>query len=279
MIRLVALVALALALAAPAMAQERVVAIGGSLTEIAFALGAGDRVVARDSTSNFPEAAGSLPDIGYMRALSPEGVLSAAPDLILALEGAGPPEAMEVLAATGLRIVTIPDTPGEAGILAKIRDTGAALGREAEAADLAATVADDLAAARAMAADAAGSQPKRVMFILSLQGGRVLAAGSDTGAAAMIGMAGAVNAFDGFSGYKPVSDEAILAAAPEAILMMDRGDGHEAGLAELAAIPALAATPALASGAVIRMDGLYLLGFGPRTAAAIRDLATALYGA
>lgn len=97
----------------------------------------------------------------------------------------------------------------------------------------------------------------------------------------MIRLAGATNAIDAFDGYKPVTDEAILAAAPEAILMMDRGEAtasHGAPDDELLAMPALQPTPAARDGRVIRMDGLYLLGFGPRTGQAARDLHEAIYG-
>lgn len=82
------------ALADPA---SRVVSLGGAVTEIVFALGEEDRLVARDTTSDHPAAAEELPDVGYIRALSAEGVLSVSPDLILAEEGAGPPEAVELL--------------------------------------------------------------------------------------------------------------------------------------------------------------------------------------
>ena len=54
-----------LAMPVIASANERVVAIGGDVTEIAFALGSGDQLVARDSTSLHPEAATKLPDVGY----------------------------------------------------------------------------------------------------------------------------------------------------------------------------------------------------------------------
>ena len=82
----------------------------------------------------------------------------------------------------------------------------------------------------------------------------------------------------GFQGYKQVTDEAVIAAAPDAILMMDRGGDH--GLADdaLFAMPAIATTPAAATRSVVRMDGLHLLGFGPRTASAVTELAEALNG-
>ena len=77
--------------------EARVVSIGGSVTEIVYALGAQERLIARDSTSVYPHNALSLPDVGYMRQLSPEGVLSVNPGAIIALQGSGPPEAVDVL--------------------------------------------------------------------------------------------------------------------------------------------------------------------------------------
>lgn len=68
------------------LAKQRIVTIGGDITEIVFALGAGDQVIARDSTSLVPEQVKSLPDVGYMRMLNPEGILSVKPTLIIASE-------------------------------------------------------------------------------------------------------------------------------------------------------------------------------------------------
>ena len=147
-----------------------------------------------------------------------------------------------------------------------------------EANALATRVRADLEAAAAKAADRAEGQTKRVMFILSAQGGRVLASGRDTAADAIIALAGARNALTEFEGYKPLTDEAILAAAPDVILMMDRGGDHVSADGDLLAMPAIAATPAAQNGALVRMGGLYLLGFGPRTASAVADLSEHLYG-
>ena len=84
----------ALAQAGTETRAERVVSLGGGVSEIVHALGETDRLVARDTTSTYPESVVALPDVGYIRALSAEGVLSVDPDLILAKEGAGPPEAV-----------------------------------------------------------------------------------------------------------------------------------------------------------------------------------------
>jgi iron complex transport system substrate-binding protein len=275
--------ALALAMAAsPALAVDqtengatRVVAIGGSITEIVYELGQHARLVARDSTSQYPQDAAELPDVGYMRALSPEGLLSVDPDLIIALEGAGPPETIEVLRRASVPIVFVPETYDRDGVVDKIEIVGNALGVTAAAASMAARVAEDIAAAQSIAT-ASGRQPK-VMFVLSIRDGRIMASGTGTAANGIITLAGAQNAITEYEGYRQLTDEAVIEAAPDYILMMDRSGEHDLSPAELVAIPAIASTPAGAAGQIIRMNGSYLLGFGPRTAAAVRDLASALH--
>ncbi|MEM8555682.1 MAG: ABC transporter substrate-binding protein [Pseudomonadota bacterium] len=257
-------------------AGERVISIGGAVTEIVYALGEQHRLVARDTTSSFPEVAEDLPDVGYMRRLSPEGVLSLNPDLILASEGSGPPETVALLEAASIDYVVIPDDPSAEGIAEKIRAIGAALGVSDKAEALATDVLDRIAAAQGTAGAIDGNA--RVLFVLSTQNGRVLASGTNTAASAVIEMAGGTNAMTEFEGYKPLTDEAILAAAPDVILAMDRGENHDTATESLMGVPALAVTPAGQNGRIVHMDGLYLLGFGPRTADAVLDLNKAIYG-
>jgi len=273
--------ALLVATAFPALAQEKpdgIVAIGGSITEIIFALGASDRLIARDTTSNYPAAAQDLPDVGYMRALSPEGVLSVDPKLIISEDGAGPLETINVLEAANIPFMTVPEEYTAEGVAAKINAVGEAIGEGDKAKQLANDLKARLDAVVQTAQKNAGQEPKKVLFIISTQGGRIMASGENTAASAMIEMAGAQNAASGFEGYKPMTDEAVISAAPDAILMMEREGDHNSTVAELLALPVIASTPAGETGAVIRMDGLYLLGFGPRTADAVSDLSAALYG-
>ena len=280
------LAAFGLALAAvaqPAAAEDatvlpdtsRVVAIGGAVTEIVFALGEQKHLVARDSTGTYPEAARALPDVGYMRALSPEGVLSVDPTGIIALQGSGPKEAVDVLKKASVPYVEVPETYDNEGILERIRVVGKALGVEDKAAALAAETQAKLKAAEARTAGI--DRKKRVLFILSMQGGKIMAAGAHTGADGIVTLAGAANAIEGFSGYKQLSDEAIVTAAPDVILMMDHA-GPGVSDDDLFGNAAISQTPAGQARRVIHMDGGYLLGYGPRTADAISDLSKALYG-
>jgi iron complex transport system substrate-binding protein len=271
--------AAALALPAGAATASRVLCHGGALTEIVFALGLGHRMIARDTTSSYPPAALALPDVGYLRQLSPEGVLSVGPDLILAEHDAGPVEVVEMLRRAGVPWISVPDGFGPEGVLAKIAVVGRALEAEAAAEALAADSRRtlDKAARRAAAVPEAGR--RGVLFILSVQGGRIMAGGADTAADGIIRLAGGRNAAAGIEGYKPMTDEAVLTAAPDLVMMMDRGGDHAILDAELWAMPALATSPAAAREGILRMDGLYLLGFGPRTGQAALDLNAALYAA
>lgn len=256
---------------------SRLVAIGGSVTEIVFALGEEDNLTARDTTSVYPPEALQLPDVGYIRALSPEGVLSVEPSAILMLEGSGPQEAVDVLKKASVPIALVPEGFDREGILDKIRAVGRAIGVEDKAADLATEVEADIAEALALTANV--QDRRRVLFVLTAQGGRLLASGTRTAADGIITMAGGINVMTEFEGYKPVADEAIIEARPDLILMMNSRTGsNEETDAELLAHPAIAATPAGINKAILHMDGAYLLGFGPRTAAAVRDLAVELYG-
>lgn len=87
-------------------ASPRIVTAGGSITEIVFALGRGDWVIATDSTSMFPQQAASLTKLGYFRQLSTEGVLAQQPTMLLGAEAAGPSVALEQIAHAGVDVTT-----------------------------------------------------------------------------------------------------------------------------------------------------------------------------
>lgn len=254
---------------------SRIVSIGGSVTEILYALGEQQKIVAVDTTSLYPASAlKEKPNVGYMRRLSPEGVLALSPTLILALEGSGPKETLDVLQRAGIPFIVVPDKFTADGIVEKIYAIAGDVGVPERGECLARQVQVDLSALAIMRK----RNPHRVKvaFLLSLANDRPMISGRDTAADGIIAMAGAENAFNDFKGYKPVNDEAIIAAKPDAILAMQRGE-HALSADQVFSLPAFAATPAAAGKNLIAMDGLYLLGFGPRTARAARDLAGRLY--
>lgn len=262
----------ALARTAAAAPPGRIVSVGGAVTEAVFALGAGDRVIAVDSTSRFPPQAAGLPQVGYMRALAPEGLIALRPDLLLLSEEAGPPQTIAVLRAAGMPIRIVPEEPSGAGVARKIRLVAEALGLDG------APVADAvLADWSAMDAPVAALPQVRAIFVLSAARGAPLVAGGNTHADAMLRAAGAVNAVTGFGGYRPLSAEAAAQLAPEAVVLMEHVLTEAGGVDALLSIPALAVTPVARTRRVLAMEGSYALGFGPRAAHARRDLALLLH--
>ncbi len=253
--------------------------IGGALTELVYALGAEADLVGVDTTSVHPSAATRLPNVGYARALSAEGVLSLAPTLIIAAADAGPPAVVRQLQAARVSYATVELGHSIEGLLAATRRLGDLVGRAEAAQGLAARLQGELDdAQRRVAALSAGRARPRVLFVLSHSINQVRIGGRDTAADAMIRLAGGANAFGDVVGYKPLTPEAAIAAAPEVILATTQGLHAAGGVDGLLASPGLAATPAGKARRVRALDALLLLGFGPRLPQALRELAEALHG-
>jgi iron complex transport system substrate-binding protein len=255
---------------------SRILCIGGDVTEITYALGAGGRVAAVDTTSQFPpHALKEKASVGYMRALSSEGVISVGATLVLASERAGPPEVVKTLKASSVPYVEVPDAFTPEGLVRKIRLIAQAIGTEAEGD----RIAQDVTAGFAALATLRGriGRPVRVLFVLGVQNGRIMVGGKSTSADAVLGLAGARNVAAGIHGFRPVGDEAVVEMAPEVVVGMRRttdNDMHD--LSQLFALKGVRATPAGAARRLVLVDA-YLLGFGPRVPHAARDLLRALY--
>ncbi|WP_203072063.1 heme/hemin ABC transporter substrate-binding protein [Falsiroseomonas ponticola] len=252
----------------------RLVSVGGGVTETVFALGAGSRVIAVDSTSRFPLAAAGLPQVGYLRSLAPEGLIGLSPDLLLISGDAGPPQALAVLRAAGAPVTIVPEEASLAGVTRKIASIAGALGVDGTA--LSRGLEADW---RALDAPIAALARPRALFVLSTARGAPLVSGRDTHAHAMLRAAGATNVIDSFAGYRPLSAEMAAALAPDVIVMMDHALAEAGGPEALFRIPALAVTPAAAARRAVAMDGAYMLNFGPRAAHARHDLAKLLHPA
>lgn len=255
--------------------RSRVVSVGGTVTEILYDLDVDEAIVAVDSTSLFPpEALKENDNVGYMRALSAEGVLSMTPSLVLAIEGSGPPEVVELLGASSVPLVVVDDDPTPEAVAARIRFLAGLMGvpERGEA------LARDVEARFAALAEAKKgiTKPTRVLFVITVRDGHPMVAGSNTAADAMIRLAGGINVAAGFDGYKPMGEEAIVEAQPEFVLVMDNG-AHAVDAKALLDTPGFRATPAGLNGRLQMMDGLSLLGFGPRSPDVALALARTLH--
>jgi heme transport system substrate-binding protein len=270
--------ALGLALARPgAAADMRIVSIGGSVTEVLYALGYGGQIIAVDTTSVYPQEALALPKVGYMRTLAAEPIVALRPALVIAVEHAGPRKILDQIAAAGIPVVIVSDQPTAAGVTEKIEEVAKAVGAEAQGQELADEIAKSFARIETVI-EKDQAKPS-VLYILSATDGAPLAAGQNTAADGVIALAGGRNALQGYEGYKPLSPEAAVTANPDFVVIAAHGLATLGGIDGLAARSDLGLIPAIKEGRVLVLDANYLLGFGPRAPAATAELASHLHPA
>lgn len=270
-----AVVLLAVAAARAGPPPARVVAIGGAVTEVVHELAQMDALVAVDSTSTYPAPARELPNVGYMRQLAAEPIIALAPDRVIAVADAGPPVVFDQLRAAGIDITRVPDEATAEGVLEKIRVVAAALAVPGRGEALADRVAERFAALRERVART-GTRP-RVLTVIAAGPGNLMAAGRETSAAGIARLAGGRNAIRAYSGFRPLSAEAVIEAAPEWIVLTEAALESLGGREGVRERPALGTTPAARAGRIVALDGLLLLGFGPRTPAVAARLAAHLH--
>ncbi|MGC6508842.1 MAG: heme/hemin ABC transporter substrate-binding protein [Myxococcota bacterium] len=249
---------------------KRIVTLSANVTETVFAIGLGDSIVGVDSSSLYPQMATNKSQVGYYRRINAEGLLGLAPDLIIATDAAGPPEVIEKIRKSGIPMAILSSEASLKGAQNRIEQISTLLDKKKEGHTLVWEMQDQLAAMRKPK-----EQPK-VLFIYARSGGTQNVAGLDTSANAMIELAGGINAVQGYTGYKPMNAEAILAAQPDYVLFTSRGLESIGGVETAKKLPGISETPAAANDKIISIDDLLLLGFGPRTAEGVMQLSELL---
>jgi len=263
--KLLALI-VALPLTAFAATQEKIVSLGGDVTEIVYALGAESSLVARDSTSLWPKQATALPDVGYLRQLNAEGILAMRPTLVLASVQAQPSLVLKQVEQSKVNVLSVPGSNDLSVIDEKIRVIAEATHRVEQGEALRISVREALAALPSTPLN------KRVLFILNHGGMSAMTAGQQTGADAAISAAGLQNAMQGFSRYQALSQEGVIASQPDLVVISQDGVKAMGGEENLWKLPGLAQTPAGKNKQVLQIDDMALLGFSVRTPQAIQQL-------
>jgi len=256
--------------------MPRIVSVSGATTEIVYALGAERQLVGTDTTSLYPAAALKTPKVGYMRQLSAEGLLSLKPDAVIGTTEAGPQVVMDQVRNAGVKLELVEADHSWAEVQRKIAAVGRAMSRVAQAAALQAKLDAQWAEVQAAVARKGGRKP-RAIFILSHTGSPQVA-GEKTAAHAMLNYAGLDNALitagssSNFAGYRAMTPEAVVAAAPDVIVTTTQGIEAVGGFEKFWQRPGLELTPAYKRRALVALDALYLIGFGPRLPQAVAEL-------
>lgn len=250
----------------------------GTLAEIVFSLGLGDRVVGRDASTGFPQAA-DLPLVtpgGHD--MNAEAILELDPTVVLTDASVGPPEVQQQLRDAGIPVIFFDDARDLDRIPSQIRAVAGALGVPDAGEQLVERTSGEIADALALAP--AGADPLRIAFLYTRGGMVQLLAGPGSGADAMIRSIGAVDVGTDIGLDRPftqITSEALIEAAPDVIIMMTKGLESIGGVDGMLRLPGVAQTPAGEKLRVVDMADSVLLSFGPRTGRTIEALAHAVY--
>ena len=245
--------------------SSKLVIAGGSLTEIVYDLKEEEKLIAVDVTSNYPLDAKSLPSIGYVRALSTEGLLSLSPSLILGENDMGPPLVLDQLKLVGVDIRIIPEDHSVGGIIDKVNCVSKILGTGSNKKNRLKEKLDENINLLKKSQEKIFSKDTSVMLILNLQGTSPIVAGVATSGDGFIKLLGAKNVMDDFEGWKPVSTESILEKNPDFIIVTKRGMSSFTDEKAFGQHPSLRLTDAAKEQNILAIDGMSMLGFGPRT--------------
>lgn len=249
----------------------RLISIGGALTEIVYSLHAHTELVGVDTTSIYPAAATRLPNVGYTRSLSSEGILALRPTQLIATEDAGPPVVLKQINDAGIPMTILPSGHQFKDVIDRVQTIGRLIHRL----DIAKALANQLHLEwKKTQVQVANSTLKniRVLFVLSNNPGQLMVGGEKTSADAMITYSGGRNAISGLHGFKPLTPEAVIAANPDVLLLTDQGMKAVGGISGVLRFPGVNQTRAGKEQNIISLEAMYLLGFGPRMPLAVAEL-------
>lgn len=251
---------------APALASppEKVVSLGGTVTEIVYELGLEKKLVGTDLSSIYPPAATSLPSVGYYRSLPIEGLIALAPDIVLASEQSGPEQVLDRIRALGIRVEMIDDQASLESLYTRIDQIAHILGAPERGKALQKRVREHVPSV------VPSVKPVNTLVLMS-HGHQMRGAGAGTAPALLLQLAGMRNVLESQKGYRSISGEAVAALAPEVIIMTGSGATTD-GSRSVAGSPTddvstnsgILLTPAAKYGTVTNIDPLLMLGIGPR---------------
>ncbi|MEU6645821.1 ABC transporter substrate-binding protein [Saccharomonospora sp. NPDC046836] len=262
---------------------DRIVAVDlyGTLGEIVFSLGLGDRVVGRDSSTGFPSAAEVPVVTSGGHDLNAESIMDLDPDVVLTDTSVGPPEVPQQLRSAGIPVIFFEPSRTVDGVEAQIMAVATALGVPAAGEELVERVDEEITTARALAP--AGTAAPRIAFLyVRGSAGVYLLAGPGSGADSIISAVGGVDVGTDIGldkPFVPITSEALLNAQPDVIMVMTKGLQSIGGVDGLLRIPGIGQTPAAHHRRIIDIADTDLLSFGPRVGETITALATVLYRA
>lgn len=245
--------------------EKRIVSLNGSVTEIIYAVGSQKELIGVDVTSTYPAAAEKLTNLGHVRKLAIESLLALNPSHVVLLEDEVSPDLKSKLKQAKIELVTFKHPNSLEDAKSLVKEVATWLGKVDESKELVSKIDSDIKHLSKLA-----KKPK-VLFVYARGAGTLMVAGENTPLEKMIVLAGGENAGKGFTDFKPLTSESVIAANPDVILMFTSG-AQSLGPDGIFNVPGVSATNAGKNKALIQMDGQLLSGFGPRAAEALIEL-------
>ena len=257
---------------------SRVVVLNGDITEVVFALGLGESVVAVDTSATYPVEAAALPKIGYQRALSAEGILSMSPTLVIGNENAGPPEVLEQVRSTGVPVVILESVTTLDGASRKMSSVAQALGVPDRGEEIVRELEAQIEEVRTLAAQA---QERPTAVFLYMRGlDALFLIGQDHLSHELFEASGAISGaatVGVFQPFIPLTAESLAAADPDCIVVLTAGLQSVGGREGLLSLPGVGQTAAAETGCILDFDDQYFGGGGPRMGQVLMDLLRAFH--
>ncbi|WP_164549064.1 heme/hemin ABC transporter substrate-binding protein [Amphritea opalescens] len=230
----------------------RVISTDAGVTELLFALGMQEHLIAVDVTSQLPADYPKLPNIGYHRTLSAEGLLSLNPSVVIGSEHTGPASVMTALQQAKVKFVQLNSANNSQQLAENVTRLSTALNQGDKGQALVQSIEQKLA--QIAQANLAG---ERVAFLLSMDDSKLRLAGKRTSGDAFVSLMKGEN-IAAFDNYRNVSAESLLQMQPSVIIVAGR-EVADAVDNLLAANPVLAHTPAGKQRRIVAVNGATLV--------------------
>lgn len=243
--------------------DDKIVSLSGAISETIAALGHGNQIVGKDVTSTYP-ADLTAKDLGHVRNMTIEPIMSVSPTLVLASEKDVNPDLLAKIKESGIKTELINQEYSVEGAKNLIKKVAEILGNN-----------DYQKSYDKIDADMAQIQPMKkkpkVLFIYA-RGQMLMVAGKNTPMESLIAIAGGENSITEFEDFKPLTPESLIQGNPDVILMFDSGFESAGGLDAVLKVPGVSQTNAGKNKKIITMDGGLISNFGPRTGEAALEL-------
>lgn len=248
---------------------ERVISLAPNLTEIIYAIGAGDRLVGNTTYCDYPEQAKSIQKVGDTLQPNIERILALRPNLIFISTSSQLEAFARQLNDHGIPVY-VSDPHDLEGVIHSIENIAKLLNREQQAGELVSRLRG-----RTTTIEAAVKNRKPVRVFYQLSAEPLYTAGRDAFVTDLMKRAGGLSVTaDVPEAWPRYSEESVVAAKPDAIILPT---GGSMGSANADVAEGLKKSPAVLEGRVIKIDGDLLVRPGPRAIDGLEHLAHALH--